>query len=364
MKKYIFLLIRNMLIFFILVCTISCEGKKDTKNAGNIQNNKSLITERTEDLDSGYDWVLNTELFKSRQGDEKNDYQIDIINLSTSKSINDVFSNYNLRMDNSLIRYLDEGGNFIGGRGVVPKNFHYLKIPTPSMYTDWSLITFLASFGTLEYNSHDSVIYLLVFYEKDGIVREFDWTRIGYGLEDLCIINSAHNIEYYFINDIPGTRIGNSSAIVYNFNDDGYEDIMLFHMDSEPLSNIRVCSIFNYTNEAKIGIGYKQVFSAPIYIFLPQSTKTWDYGPPVQFGTYKGEKGFIICEETPTGEIAKQYIGPESLGYELLPVYKGIWNFYSWDKEEKKYIFIDRVNPDEIKTQWAKIIRNREKFKN
>jgi hypothetical protein len=93
--------------------------------------------------------------------------------------------------------------------------------------------------------------------------------------------------------------------------------------------------------------------------------KTWDYGPPVQFGTYKGIEGFIIYENVPTGETAKQYVGldPDEPffddWYEEFIVYEGIWNFYTWDKEGKKYVLVDRINPDEIKTQWSGISKFR-----
>jgi hypothetical protein len=93
--------------------------------------------------------------------------------------------------------------------------------------------------------------------------------------------------------------------------------------------------------------------------------KTWDYGPPVQFGTYKGIEGFIIYENVPTGETAKQYVGLDPNEpffddwYEEFIVYEGIWNFYTWDKEGKKYVLVDRVNPDEIKIQWSGISKFR-----
>jgi hypothetical protein len=359
----------NVFIFFILAFTISCTGKKDAKNADKTLSGKQAAIE-TQDIDS--DWVISDDFRNINHSDTIYGFKVDYMNKMATQAINDILAPYNMRLKDSILKTIDslenyskkenKKGNFpFIEEDLVLNSVHIAKIPPiPDNSYGWSRIAFFADFRppNFEYFKQDSdpAVYFLVFYEKDGIIEDFTHSFLGV----VPIINSTYNIlKYIWINDMPYRRFKDSSVIIRDFNGDGYDEIMLFFYDIE---GTRICKIFNWPEEDSTFITneFEQIFEAPLWIWLPYFTEeTWNYGPPVQFGTYKGKEGFLICEDTQTDEMTKQYYGPESLGYDLVPVHKGIWNFYAWDKEERKYVFVDRVNPDEIKTQWAKIGKSR-----
>jgi hypothetical protein len=99
------------------------------------------------------------------------------------------------------------------------------------------------------------------------------------------------------------------------------------------------------------GFGFCPIFEARLSLLLAWDVRTWEYGPPVQFCAYKGTKGFAIYEDTPTGATTFGYDNVGGLPYEM-PEYIKQWNFYAWDMEEGKYVFIDKMDPEDIKTQW------------
>jgi hypothetical protein len=255
------------------------------------------------------------------------------------------------------------------------KSVQHVKVPPLkiNMNPKRTPIVFFAEYSDQYdlYNSETS-LFLLIFFEDDGIAFEFEWKDIGYSMKDIPIVNSANHIKYHWINDMPDKSFKNNSAIIRDFNGDGYDEIMLFHRGSgnDFLEGTIFCSILSFFEEIEgkgwISRGFKSIFTAPLRLFLHYSIEKWDFGPPIQFGAYKGIEGFIIYEDVPTGKTAKQWVGldPDEPfyddWYEEFQVTEGIWNFYAWNKEGKKYAFIDRVNPDEIKTQWAKIKKSRE----
>jgi hypothetical protein len=112
-----------------------------------------------------------------------------------------------------------------------------------------------------------------------------------------------------------------------------------------------------FTDGTKLGIGFVPIFEARIQPGLRWDVRTWEYGPPIQFGTYKGTEGFVIYEHTATGATtftSDTEITSEGAYGVLREVdeYKEQWNFYAWDTEEEQYVFIDQLVPNEIKTQW------------
>jgi len=351
---------RNVLIFFILACTLSCTGKKDAKET------QDIYTEKTQDVYS--DWIISDDFRNKYQDGKEKEFYVDYSKKTVSQSVKECLSPYNLQPDDYLVNswdraeqlYKDWGKKYylISDRNLILYRLQPAKIPLIEMDNGLSRIAFFADFRMLasdKYNlDDDPYIYLFVFDEKDGLIHGYDLTKIEYWCANDVFPIKGDRFEYFWIKDMPFKQLGDMS-LIGDFNDDGYDEITLFNSDKEdPFGGLILFSIYGFTDETKSNIGnYKPIFEVPIRLFIGE--KTWDFGPPVQFGTYKGIKGFIIYENVPTGETAKQYYGPESSGFDLIPVYKGIWNFYAWNKEEKKYAFIDSVNPDEIKTQWAMI---------
>jgi len=332
--------------------------------------------EKTEAIDHGSDWVINTDLINIRQDYFEDIYQVDSDNKTCSQVVKDILSFYNLRLDDYYVKdwdyqekyWKEHGKNYsiVNNNYLQLKSVKYAKIPSIIDYQGGSRIAFFANYKNLDYNS-DPIFYLLIFYEKDGLVSNFNWVHIGYSMYRIPIINSQYNIEYNWINNMTGRSFRDSSAIIRDFNGDGYDEIMTFYNDIE---GTIFCSIYDFYDENGIEEDIKPIFQVPLEIFIYPGIEKWVFGPPIQFGTYKGIKGFVIYEDVPISEIAKHYANMDMSDplfddwYKEFRVKGNIWNFYAWDKEEKKYIFIDRVNPDEIKTQWAKIIKNRENFKN
>jgi hypothetical protein len=324
-----------ILIFFILACTLSCTGKKDSKNADKTQSDKHAVIEtkdtviETQDIYS--DWVISDD-FRNVNHEDSSEKTWD----SIEKYIKEVY-------DKKLI------------------SIQPVKIPP--FYPDWSGLAFFADFRlqTKDHISNFPDIYLFVFDEDNGLIHYYDSIMIEYWCANGVFpisSNAGLGFKYFWIKDMPFRQLGDK-FLIGDFNDDGYDEIILFNSDEEdPFGGTILFSIYGFTKETKLGIGYKPIFEVPIRLFI--SDRTWDFGPPIQFGAYKGIEGFIIYEDVPTGETGRQWVGldPDEPfyddWYEEYQVTEGIWNFYAWNKEEKKYVLIDRVKPDEIKTQWAK----------
>jgi hypothetical protein len=364
MKENHCLTTKITLLFFILVCIISCTKKKYEKNEIKTLNNESAATEtavseeepRNSEPAAISNWQISADFRNNRQGGMEDEWQVGFEDKTPLQAVKDIFLCYDLQMTDTLERHLDGKVTFrIDGMEMILYSVQPAKIPIIDIGQGQSRFAFFASFRLPKegYPKEvtNPVIYLLFFYEKDGQIYKYDYTEIGYSLDYITITQNHHyfNTEYDWVKDMPWSRFGNSSAIIGDFNGDGYDEIMLFEYEKRKLITGDIfCNIYGFDDDSD-----KRVrFETSLWVWLPG---TWDYGSLVQFGTYNGIEGFIIYEDTPTGEMAKQYYGPNQILFDEFEVHEGRWHFYTWDKEEEKYVFIDKVNPDEIKTQWSKI---------
>jgi hypothetical protein len=330
MKIFLNLVIRIMVILCILAC-ISCFGKKEPVNKTRIQNNDSVVENQLTELVipvKESDWQLNTNFRDDHQLDEE-----------TISLIDDYIDNYS----NSFGRSLFHKEN------IIFDGIQYIKIPGLS----WCIV-FATSYVTSLGLNKGAAIYLLFFYKSDDLIYDHGWEELGTCIYDINITNRAE-LDYDYIEDIPCRRIGNSSTIVGDFNQDGYDEIMFFNFDYKPenyFTSVFLFSILSFTDKNSLGIGFVPTFEARLFLLLPWDVITWKYGPPVQFGTYKGIEGFVIYEHIPTGSTIIDSDNITGAEYEM-PEYIETWRFYTWNNEEEKYVFIDQVNPEEIKVQWS-----------
>ncbi|WP_461247679.1 hypothetical protein, partial [Treponema sp. R6D11] len=369
-RKFHCCAVKNTVIFCILISTISCIGKGDKKNAEKAQNiEPNAITITTAISESN--WLIKTDFAKGRQN--YTEHQIDSENKSVSQIVRDMLLLYNLKLDDNQAKDFDyaekywkernKNYSFVDNNDLVINSILYPRVPFIEDMDVGHPYIFLSNFKHLMYNKDENCIYMLVFFEENGLICRFKDIYINSSYNYIPILNRQYHIEYNWIDDMQIKKFGNSTAIVDDFNNDGYDDIMLFHRGEgdDYLNKGIFCSIFDFIDDRSKGMNYKAVFTAELKIFLEFHVKTWDYGPPVQFGTYKGIEGFIIYEEVPTGEIGKQWVGLDPDNpfyddwYEEFKITEGVWKFYTWDKEKKKYVFISLVNPDEIKSQWSRI---------
>jgi hypothetical protein len=330
MKKH-----KTALILCILAC-ISCFGKKEPANEARFQNNKPVAENQLTELVipvKESDWRLNVSFGDDHQLDEE-----------TISLIDDYIDNYSNSFRKSLFHK----------ENIIFDGIQYIKIPDHSWWGSVEPIVFATSYVTsLELNK-GATIYLLIFEKLDGLIYNHRWIMLGTCIYDINITNRAE-LDYDYIEDIPCRRIGNSSTIVGDFNQDGYDEIMFFYFFYKPenyFTSVFLFSILSFTDENSLGIGFVPTFEARLFLLLPWDVITWEYGSPVQFGTYKGIEGFVIYEHIPTGStiIVSDSISGEP---EEILEYIETWRFYTWDKDEEKYVFIDQVNPEEIKAQWA-----------
>jgi hypothetical protein len=349
MKGIVNWIFRIMVIICIIIFTVSCFGKKRPLDEERYQDYEPAATEQEmasareqaladarERALAESDWQFNPGFVGNHQLDEE-----------TMRLVEEYIDDC-LARDYNLIYY----------EKMILNGIQYVKIPAQ----DWDFvepIVFAASYITSLYPSwgeKDAEIYLLVFYKdkRDGLIYSHDWTNLGYTIDEINI-NNRHGLNYDYIEDLPGKRIGNSSAMVGDYNQDGYDEIVLFSYDPEnPFTSIILFSMLDFTDGTKLGVGFKPMFEARIFLSLGWDDRPWELGPPIQFGTYKGTEGFVIYEHTPTGSTT--FISDTISGYpDEVPEYKDQWNFYAWDAEEEQYIFIDQLAPNEIKTQWQNV---------
>jgi hypothetical protein len=88
------LITRNVLIFFILVCTISCTGKKEEENTPNKNSLITKMTEATDPIDHRSDWVISDDFSNVNHNDTIYGYKVDYENKMTSQIINDILTPY------------------------------------------------------------------------------------------------------------------------------------------------------------------------------------------------------------------------------------------------------------------------------
>jgi len=135
--------------------------------------------------------------------------------------------------------------------------------------------------------------------------------------------NTYIDLEYDFMNSIPGTRIGSKAANFGDFNGDGKDEIF------EINPYLAYCSIIGFDIESdkrpiKI-TPYKELTAYWLCSFDFISSKE---SAPVFFTRYLGTDGILIH----TADIRGQFY----------------WIFFTWDEESRKYVELIRIPADEI----------------
>ncbi|MCL2067310.1 MAG: hypothetical protein FWG99_07580 [Treponema sp.] len=125
--------------------------------------------------------------------------------------------------------------------------------------------------------------------------------------------------------DIPGTRIGNSTSFFGDFNGDGIDEIFEYGFYGAG----KYISIYGYDTD-------KEDFDN-LYCTIPFEIIDAHNGPaPVEFTTYRGMYGFKV--------FFFQYDVAGGSGYVSEPNPKnGKWIFYTWDAEKSEYVEVGEV---------------------
>jgi len=164
------------------------------------------------------------------------------------------------------------------------------------------------------------------------IVRLNSETIYFYAINGNKIINKKYipsfNLEgisnFNIMQDIPGTRIDNSSSSFGDFNSDGKEEIFEY-------------GFYGYRFEIHIW-GYDEVKDDFVsYCEIPFKILDSEDGPaPVEFMTYKGMFGFKVFYSNIEVAGGPSWVPePDPKNY--------TWRFYTWDAEQKKYIEIGEL---------------------
>jgi hypothetical protein len=129
--------------------------------------------------------------------------------------------------------------------------------------------------------------------------------------------------EFNIMHDIPGIRIGDGSAAVYDYNGDGLDEIFVYGFYGSYFQ-IDICG---YDLDKEDFVGYCNVaFDIVDPVVGPA---------PVEFMTYKGMNGFKVYFDLynqsprhPPKNIINKYYA---------------WYFYNWDEVEQKYVEVEEV---------------------
>jgi hypothetical protein len=135
--------------------------------------------------------------------------------------------------------------------------------------------------------------------------------------------------DFDIMNNIPGTRLGEGSCVVYDYNDDGFDEVFNYAFWGSQW----LIQITGYDQEKKIIVDYAEI---------PFSIIDREKGPaPIDFTNYKGMKGFKIYFAQV--EVAG---GP---GFVPDPhPYNGKWIFFTWDKEKRKFVDIGEYTEESV----------------
>jgi len=157
--------------------------------------------------------------------------------------------------------------------------------------------------------------FLIVYaINKNGIEKSYDFS----------IFDIEQESNYNIMRDIPGSHIGDSTSSIGDFNGDGKNEIFEYGFYGRGFFLI----IRGYDVE-------KDDFED--YCQIPFRLIDIDNGPaPVEFITYNDMYGFkVLYEQIELGLSYYTEPDPNSKSNK--------WFFYTWDKEQKKYIEIVEI---------------------
>ena len=162
----------------------------------------------------------------------------------------------------------------------------------------------------------ERVIMIYVIDERN-IKREYNLTSF----------NLENRSNFNIMQDIPGTRVGNSTSSFGDFNGDGVDEIFGYGFGG----NASLITIDGYNSEKDDFVSYTFNSWITFEIIDPEN------GPaPVEFMTYNGMYGFKV--------FFFQYGVAGGPGYVSEPNPKnGKWIFYTWDAEKREYVEVEEV---------------------
>ncbi|MDR0443464.1 MAG: hypothetical protein LBH44_08675 [Treponema sp.] len=145
----------------------------------------------------------------------------------------------------------------------------------------------------------------------------------------------VHPLASYF-ESLPGHTLGSWAFQVGDFNGEGYDMILSFHIGIGGPS----VNIYGYDPQAGRIIRYFEK------TFYSKDESKYEQ-PPVRFIEYKGMQGFMLRRGT--GSVVP---GGEGWVPDPPPSWAGKWFFYTWDKEQRKFVEIEEVEEDGIESDW------------
>ncbi len=162
-------------------------------------------------------------------------------------------------------------------------------------------------------------IYLYIIKEKNIIFEKV----IGVNFD------TSEYSDFDIMQNIPGVRLGEGSCVLYDYNDDGLEEVFNYGF----WGNQWLIHIEGYDPEKETIVDYADI---PFDIIDRKK------GPaPVDFTNYKGMNGFKVYF------LNVEVAGGPGWVPEPHPN-NGKWIFYTWDKEQRKFVDIGEYTEETV----------------
>ncbi|MDR0444658.1 MAG: hypothetical protein LBH44_14770 [Treponema sp.] len=173
----------------------------------------------------------------------------------------------------------------------------------------------------IEWEGSRGQIYPFI-YVVDVVSREIKFCE-QMGLSEK---GDVHPLAPHF-ESLPGRTVGRWVFQVGDFNGEGFDMMLDFNIGTGGPS-VYISGYDPQTGEIRNYFG--GTFDSK-----------YDKGPPVRFIEYKGMQGFMLLRGT-------GYVVPGGEGWvpDPTPSWAGKWFFYTWDKEQRKFVEIEEVNED------------------
>jgi hypothetical protein len=157
---------------------------------------------------------------------------------------------------------------------------------------------------------------IIYFYAISGNKIE----RNKYGTS----FNLEENSDFNIMQDIPGTRIDNSTSSFGDFNGDGKDELFVYGFYGYGA----VIIIWGYDEEKDDFVSFCEI---------PFDILDFNNGPaPVEFMIFQGMFGFKVYYFSRSVAGGSGYVSESDMK-------NGTWRFYTWDTEQRKYIEIGEV---------------------